>query len=49
MANARHHRIVKTPTRARAAATAQHARQVLLFGSIGLLGLLAGIYLHFFA
>ena len=49
MTNARHHRIVKTPTPARTAATAQHARQVLLFGSIGVLGLLAGVYLHFFA
>ena len=49
MANARHHRIVESSTRARAAVTAQHARQVLLFGSIGVLDLLAGVYLHFFA
>jgi hypothetical protein len=49
MTKARHHRIVATPTRARAAVAAQHVRQVLLFGSIGVLGLLAGVYLHFFA
>ena len=49
MPNLRHHHIVETPTQARAGLSGQHARQVLLFGSIGVIGLLAGVYLHFFA
>jgi hypothetical protein len=41
--------VVETPTEARAAVTGHGARYVLVYGTLGVIVLFAGIYLYYFA
>jgi hypothetical protein len=43
------HRIAATRHQARAGVSGQHLRHVLLFATIGVIGLFTGVYLYFFA
>jgi hypothetical protein len=49
MADFGHRRVFETPTQARAGVTGQGVRYVLVCGTLGVIGLLAVVYIYFFA